>query len=185
MKNSLNSNLKEKVIAGIMHIEGGFVDNPKDRGGRTKYGITMATAVRAGFVGDIRQLPYSFAYEVYADKYWNVNMLDEVAALSFSIAEEMADTGINMGPGRAAKYLQRSLNVLNREEKLYDDIVVDGKMGIKTIFALKTFLQYRKEKGEVVLKRMLNALQVCKYIRIAEHDESQEEFEFGWVFNRG
>ena len=178
-------NLKEKIIGKIIKLEGGYSNNPRDKGGRTKYGITAKTAYKNGYVGDIKHLPYSKAYEIYSKKYWDINMLDDVAYFSATIAEELADTGINMGPTRAAMFLQRSLNVLNRNEKDFDNVKVDGKIGLRTIAALRDFLKIRGKDGEKVLLRMLNALQIHKYIRIAERDSSQEEFVFGWVLNRG
>ena len=178
-------NLKNKIIGSIIKKEGGYVNNPKDKGGRTKYGITAKTAHANGYVGDIKQLPYSVAYDIYATEYWDINILDDVAHLSIAIAEEVADTGINMGPVTAGKFLQRSLNVLNREGKLFDDIYVDGKIGLRTVSSLRDYLKIRGGNGEKVLVKMLNSLQVNRYILLAEEDESQQEFLYGWVLNRG
>ena len=179
------NNLKDEIIGKIIEKEGGYSNNPKDRGGRTKYGITAKTAYANGYVGDIKHLPNSKAYEIYSKKYWDINMLDDVVHFSIAIAEELADTGINMGPTRAAMFLQRSLNVLNRNEKDFDNVATDGKIGLRTIAALRDFLKIRGKDGERVLLKMLNALQTHKYIRIAERDSIQEEFVFGWVLNRG
>ncbi len=179
------NNLKEKIIGKIIEIEGGYSNNSKDRGGRTKYGITSKTAYANGYIGDIKHLPYSKAYKIYSKKYWDINMLDDIAYLSIAIAEEVADTGVNMGPSTAGKFLQRSLNVLNRGGELFDDVHVDGKIGLRTVSALRDFLKIRGEDGEKVLLRMLNALQTNRYILIAEEDESQEEYLYGWVLNRG
>jgi lysozyme family protein len=41
-----------------------------------------------------------------------------------------------MGVGTASIFLQRSLNVLNRQARDYADIKVDGWIGTKTIAAL-------------------------------------------------
>ena len=178
-------NLKNKIIGSIIKIEGGYSNNQKDKGGRTKYGIIAKTAYANGYRGDIKHLPYSKAYEIYSKKYWDINMLDDIAYLSIDITEEVADTGVNMGPGTAGKFLQRSLNVLNRGGELFDDVSVDGKIGLRTVSALRDFLKIRGEDGEKVLLRMLNALQINRYILIAEEDASQEEFLYGWVLNRG
>ena len=43
-----------------------------------------------------------------------------------ALALEMFDTGVNMGTGRAVGFLQTALNVLNRNQQLYPDMVVDS-----------------------------------------------------------
>lgn len=42
------------VIDGILSLEGGYVNNPADRGGATNWGITEATARAFGYKGDTR-----------------------------------------------------------------------------------------------------------------------------------
>jgi lysozyme family protein len=61
--------------------------------------------------------------------------------LSDAIAEELVDTGVNMGPAIAATMLQRSLNALNGQGKYYPDVVVDADVGPATIAALKAYLE--------------------------------------------
>lgn len=178
--------IKDKIIGGIIKVEGGYVNNPHDRGGETKYGITKSVAEQHGYTGEMRKLSYSFAYDVYSKSYWDVNMLDDVAHLSERIAEEVADTGVNMGPGTAAKFLQRALNALNRQEKLYDDLLLDGQVGLKTLAALRDLFDVRDKKdAEKVLFILLNSFQTCRYVEIVEKNPTQEEFLFGWVLHRG
>lgn len=54
--------------------EGGYVFNPKDPGGETKYGISKATFPNE----DIRNLTLERAMEIYKTRYWDVNNLDNV-----------------------------------------------------------------------------------------------------------
>ena len=177
--------IKDKIIKKIIDTEGGYINTFKDKGGETKYGITSKTAYNNGYKGNIKHLPYYMAYKIYSEKYWNINMLDDIVHLSIAIAEEVADTGVNMGPSTAGRFLQRSLNVLNRGEKNFDNVAIDGKIGLRTVSALRDYLSIRGEDGERVLLKMLNSLQIHRYIRIAERDNSQEEFLFGWILNRG
>jgi lysozyme family protein len=124
------------------------------------------------------------ARDIYAQRYWHQPRFDDIDMVSASIAEEMLDTGVNMGPATAGKFLQRALNVLNQGDKLYPNITVDGGVGNMTIAALKAFLAARGKDGETVLVRMLNAQQSVRYIELAEANVTQESFEYGWQLNR-
>jgi len=176
--------LKEKTINKIIEIEGGYVNDPDDSGGETKFGITKATARSYGYSGDMKDLPRSLAFAIYENRYWDALMLDEIEHLSVKIADEVADTAVNLGVGRAAEFLQRSLNVLNDRERYYNDLVVDGDVGRKTIAALKSYLRVRAVQGETVLYRMLNSLQGSFYVGLGERREKDERFMFGWFLNR-
>jgi len=80
--------------------------------------------------------------------------------------------------------LQRALNALNRQEKDYQDLSQDGKLGPKTRDALSKFLRFRGTLGETVILRALNGLQLERYISIVEHREESEVFLFGWISHR-
>jgi len=176
--------LKQRIIDNIIEIEGGYVNDPSDSGGETKYGITKAVAEECGFKGEMKDLPYDIAFKIYSDKYWNALCLDRIANISTSLAEELADTGINMGIGRAGKFLQRSLNVLILRESIYSDVIVDGAIGNKTIEALNSFVSSRRNDGVEVLLKMLNCLQGEFYISLSEKREKDERFVFGWFKHR-
>ena len=172
------------LIDKIVTTEGGYVDHPSDRGGPTKYGITEQVARAFGYKGDMRDLPVETARAIYLRRYWHDPNLDMVHALTPSVAEEMADTGVNMGPGTAIKFLQRALNHLNSQARHYPDVPVDGQLGPLTIVALKSLLLKRGVEAEVVLVRMLNAQQSVRYMEITERDAKQEDFAYGWQSQR-
>lgn len=177
--------LKAKTIDEIVRIEGGYSNDAADSGGETMYGITVAVARANGYTGPMREMPRSLAESIYAARYWDALRLDEVAALSEPIAAELADTGVNMGVGVAATFLQRALNVLNKGGGLYADLKVDGGVGPATIAALTAYLKARRnDGGEKVLLRALNALQGARYVELAERREKDETFVFGWFLNR-
>jgi lysozyme family protein len=95
------------------------------------------------------------------------------------------DTGVNMGPGVAATFLQRALTALNRNGKDYPDLTPDGRIGAQTLGALDAFLRTRGAKqGETVLLRALEALQGERYLRLAERRPANEAFLYGWLANR-
>jgi len=107
-----------------------------------------------------------------------------VSELNDDIAGEMFDTGYNAGTSRAVRFLQRSLNALNRGGRDYDDQVVDGKIGRRTIGALKTYLEVRPRTGASVIFKCLNGLQTAFYIELVERREKDEKFLTGWIKNR-
>ncbi len=165
--------------------EGGYCNHPADRGGPTKYGITEAVARAHGYSGAMRNLPRVEAAAIYKRLYWLRPRFDQVAKRSEGVAEELFDTGANMGPAVAATFLQRALSALNRDRKDYADLVPDGRIGPATLAALDTFLELRgKKSGETVLLKALDALQGERYIRLAERRPANEAFLYGWLANR-
>lgn len=164
--------------------EGGYVNDPKDNGGETNWGITIFTARAFGYTSPMKDMTKIQAKEIYKSRYWIQPKFSEVFVLNSDIAFELFDTGVNAGPSVASKFLQRSLNVLNLEGTLYPDMTIDGVIGAMTLESLRIFLNHRKQDGVMVLLRMLNALQSVKYIEIAEANKSQERFEYGWQLNR-
>ena len=172
------------IIQGVIAREGGYVDHPSDRGGPTMYGITSAVARTSGYHGEIGELPRSTAETIYWDQYIEGPGFARIAPWSPRIAQELVDTGVNMGPGTATTFLQRALNALNAQGHHYRDITVDGGCGPKTRGALRTYLDRRGDQGEIVMLRLLNCLQGTRYLELAEDRESQEDFLFGWVLHR-
>lgn len=168
----------------LVGIEGGFVDDPSDSGGATKFGVTERVARAHGYDGAMRDLRYEMAMDIAKLEYWDVMWLDIISGLSDKIAGELFDTGYNTGPDRAIRFLQRSLNALNQGQKDYDDQVVDGKVGKRTVAALQMYLQKKSRSGETILLRCLNGLQVAFYIKLVERREKDERFLNGWIKQR-
>ncbi|EOZ9216789.1 glycoside hydrolase family 108 protein [Acinetobacter baumannii] len=175
----------EQYLDELIKREGGYVNNPADRGGATKYGITEAVARANGFKGNMRDLPLDVAKAIYRKNYWTAPRFDQVNTVSPMVAEELLDTGVNCGTSFAKPLLQRALNLLNNQGKAgYADLEVDGVYGAETLGALKTYLAKRGKEGEKVLVRVLNIMQGQRYIEICERNKSQEQFFYGWIANR-
>lgn len=164
--------------------DAGFTDDPADSGGPTAYGVTQAVARANGYHGEMRDMPLSFAREVYRKRFIVRPGFDKVWLASIPVGNELIDTGVNMGPAVAATMLQRWLNGLNAQGSRYADLFVDGAIGEVTVEALRKFLRWRGADGERVLVAALNCTQGTHYLEIAERKAANESFLYGWILNR-
>ena len=176
--------LVDKLIDEVIDREGRYVNHPADRGGPTCWGITEAVARANNYTGPMQSLPRDVAAAIYRRLYWTKPGLDKVAERAPLVAAEMFDTGINMGTGVAAGFLQRVLNALNNQARDFSDLVIDRDIGPRTLVALDAFMKRRGKIADAVLMRAIDALQGERYIAIAEARPSQEAFVYGWLANR-
>lgn len=172
------------IIDGIIQREAGYVNNPKDLGGPTRWGITEKVARANGYQGDMRDLPKSVAYNILLNQYFIAPGFNELSKHSMAVAVTMADAGTLCGTTRPSIWLQTALNVLNREQKIYPDVTMDGAVGPKTVSALAAYLRFRGQEGEVVLLRALNCQIGQHFITISLNREANEEFTYGWLLHR-
>jgi len=175
---------KRNAIEEILKKEGAYVNDPKDAGGETNFGITRATARANGYLAPMKSLTKQRAIEIYEKAYWDKMRLDSVEKYSEALAKELMDIGVNMGIARAGFFLQESLNVLNNEEKYYADIAEDGQIGRQTLSALNVFIKRRGELGLLVLYEMIRIQKGAFYITLAQRRKKDEAFIFGWIANR-
>lgn len=165
----------DQIIDATIKAEGGYVNDPADRGGATKYGITQTVARANGYTGDMRDLPLQTARDIYKREYAvKPGFID----FPSEIAAELFDTGVNMGTAKATQFLQRAINALSGA-----GITVDGKMGPATRNAVNAYLKSRSNATDILLKA-LNGLQCVRYIEIVEANPSQRRFINGWIANR-
>lgn len=173
----------KKIIDEIIRIEGGYVNDPDDAGGETKFGITKAVARDNGYLGEMADLPESIAEVIYYRRYVERPGFDKILQIDHDLGFELIDTGVNMGPNRPGEFLQRWLNGFNSEHR-YEDLFIDGLVGSVTISALIRFLDWRGDEGRRVLLRALNGIQATKYLSITESKVSQRKFLYGWILDR-
>lgn len=186
--------LVEKIITDILSREGDrYTDHPSDRGGPTKYGITLATlrAWRNNPIVDAYQvqiLTEEEARRIYFQEYVVKPGFVHVLALSELLGVELVDSGVNCGAQRAAMWLQTGLNAFNRSFRAppdYPELKIDGLIGPKTLDAASKFFALRgKARGERVLFRALNCMQGAHYLSLGANSPSQEDFMLGWFDNR-
>jgi lysozyme family protein len=169
----------DRAFEKLLGVEGGYVNDPRDSGGATRYGITEAVARANGYTGEMNELPLDRAKDIYKRQYWDPLRLDDVSLISGAVAEEMFDTAVNMGLATGGKFLQRALGVLGSA------ITADGIIGPMTIDVLRRYIAKRgADEGVTVLLRAMNALQACRYIELAETREKDRAFIYGWLRTR-
>lgn len=174
----------QSIIDGVIAVEGGYVDHPSDPGGATNFGITQATARANGFLGDMRVLPRSTAYSIYYTRYVVGPNFDDVLAIDPKVGEELIDSGVNAGTGRAAKWFQHALNGLNERGRAYPNIAEDGDIGPGTIKAFTAFRSRRGANATRIMIRALDAQQGAHYLSLTQDDSKFEDFLAGWLLNR-
>jgi lysozyme family protein len=173
--------LKKQMIGDLIDREGGFVDHPADRGGPTRYGITQQVAREYGYKGPMSQLPVHLARKIYADRYWHSLRLETISELNEPLTESLFDFCVHSGSEEPALALQRVLNVLNRREKEWNDLVEDGRVGPATLGAIEALMEARGRDGLRVLNFGVDALRGTFLIELAEAQEDQEAFSYGWL----
>lgn len=123
----------DEIIEVVLEHEGGYVDDPDDRGGATNWGVTQA--VYENFVGykcdkeEIKNMDEETAKEIYYEKFWKPSRADKLPA---EVRETYFDMVVNHGQGGAVKILQQACNNKRKPENY---IAVDGGIGPNTIRA--------------------------------------------------
>lgn len=126
---SETSNFDLAIERTLAH-EGGYVDDPNDPGGQTKFGISR----RAYPHIHISTLTREQAIDLYRRDYWIAPGFDRID--NPQISAKLFDLGVNTGTGRAVRLLQQAVNRFRRfEEKL----AVDGRLGPATAEAVNNF----------------------------------------------
>jgi len=99
----------------------------------------------------------------------------------YSLCLEIFDTSVHEGVTQAVTFLQESLSILNRDEKLFPDLLVDGKLGPVTISALNVLINL--DEIDILLLTM-NIRQGNYLFEKAEENPVKEKYIRGWLKNR-
>lgn len=174
----------KQILDDLIVREGGYVNDPKDSGGETKYGWTRKALREMGWFGAVKDLDKQAAFDLYYRRFITLSGYKQIIDISEAVGEELVDTAVNMGEVWAGKFLQWSLNALNNEAKMYPDIVDDGVVGPATARTFKRYMVLRGAEGEVVMLRALNCFQGARYMELAQKYPKNERFAYGWLRSR-
>lgn len=124
----------EQIAREIVAREGGYVNDPADPGGATKYGVTLGTMRRLGLDltrdgaitgADVQAITRDHAVQIFVTEYFERPGLARLpAALQASVFDMYVNAGSN-----AVRILQRLLNDMG------EDLVVDGVLGALSVAA--------------------------------------------------
>ncbi len=182
--------------------EGGYVNDPDDRGGETYRGITrknypdwdgwkLIDVYKTKYEGAALDIQLStntgltgFVEQFYHKNYWLPLHAD---LFTQKVSNELFDTAVNQGLGTSVQHFQLALNKLNRNEKDYPDITVDAVIGQITISAYNALMSTERfssrnaKKLEEWLLKWLNYYQLKIYDLITKNDLAQEKYVPGWT----
>lgn len=149
----------------VLKNEGGFVNNPLDKGGATNWGITQkvyeAWKGRPVTVTEMKNMPRSDAIAIYKKNYWDKVGGDAIKF--YSVALTIFDQAVNRGISAAVKQAQRVAGVNQ-----------DGAIGAQTIAAIN------KTPESEFLNLFLKESEAA-YKTIVSRNPSQEVFLKGWL----
>ncbi len=153
------------ILDDLIRREGGYVHDPADRGGPTKYGITQRTlrAWRGQPVtaADVRQLTKDEARAIYRQRYVD---LPGFATLPDPLRAQVIDNAVLSGPRQAVKDVQRAIG----------GVTVDGRLGPQTRAALR-------QQGVTAVHARLMQVRVVRIGRLVQRDPTQARFLTGWL----
>jgi len=168
------------AIPATLEFEGGYVNDPVDAGGATKYGISLRflkglpkewadTNLDGGVdVDDIKALKKEDAMAIYEEFWWKKYHYRLIDAQE--VATKVFDMAVNMGATQAHKLLQRACQKACFGDQPKDD----GVLGIVTLGFINNVDPKR-------LLALLRAQCVWFYEKIIERNPKQAKFKAGWL----
>ena len=155
----------DQMLDDVIRREGGYVHDPVDRGGPTKYGITQRTLRawrgQAVTADDVRRLTTDEARTIYRRRYVDA---PGFARLPDPLRAQVVDNGVLSGPRQAVKDLQRAIG----------GVTVDGRLGPTTRAALR-------QQGVAVVHARLIQVRAARIGRLVQRAPAQVRFLRGWL----
>ncbi len=169
----------EKAIPRILLHEGGYVNNPNDKGGSTNYGITLGLLQdlhedlnHDGVINvlDVKTMSVEAAKTIYKIQWWDKYGYGSIR--DQTIATKVFDFSVNMGSHRAHMLLQRAINTA-----LGTSLTTDGKLGPTTFSTINSITD--PEEQQKVLDAYCNTVWSF-YTSLADKNPKLKTFLRGW-----
>lgn len=173
----------DAIAEGILRREGGFVNDPDDPGGATKFGVTLNTLRRLRMdvnrdrridVADVRGLTRDMARKIFVSDYFYRPHID---LLPMGLQPSVFDMYVNAG-ANAVRILQRLLREMGQV------VLVDGVIGPQTAGAAAA-------AHRVAPDHLKDAYAIARrnyYYRLADHRPASRKFarrrdggKGGWI----
>ena len=165
-----------EIIEEVLEAEGGFVNDPDDKGGATNFGVTQSSY--SAYLGskasveDVRNMTREEAKECYKQDFWNPAKVDR---LPENLRHIYFDMVVNMGRKNAGKIIQQAVNTKKNQTLLeVDGIVGSGTLSHVTSLTLKDVLV---ERSMFFANNCFDGSRFAKRTR-------QNKFLRGWIFHR-
>ena len=142
------------AIDELLLQEGGYANDPVDRGGETKYGISKKAFPHV----DIPSLTIEDAKAIYREAYWRFELVDSQA-----VANKLLSMGVHLGLSQAVRLLQNILRINS-----------DGQFGPNTLL-------HTNNMFPSLLLAELRIANAVYYAKIVSRDTSQLKFINGWM----
>lgn len=163
----------DALIDEIIAREGGYVNDPDDPGGPTKYGVTQATL--AAYLGrpvsasEVAALDRERVRRIYRSMYYDA---PRIGLAPQALQPFLLDTAVNHGPAEAVRMLQRVL-----ADTGATGLAIDGVMGPDTAEAARAAIAR-------IGKRLLSSVADERrrvYLRLAAERPALGKFLGGWL----
>lgn len=142
----------DNFIVRVLGHEGGYVNDPRDPGGETKWGISK----RSYPALNIKALTRDQAIAIYDRDFWARAQCDKLPA---AIAFQLLDAAVNHGMGNPIRWLQRAAGV-----------AADGNIGPVTLAAVR-----KADQNDLLLR--FNAERLEFYADLQKF----KDFGRGWI----
>src|SRR5262245_51571735 len=157
----------DDIIEHVLHYEGGFVNNPNDRGGPTNFGITARTLGvwrnlgRPATAAEVFSMSRTEARAIYRKQYIVDPGFDAITDPDLRMI--VVDCGVLYGTRRATIWLQTALGV-----------AADGIIGADTMRALNAVDPHTVARS--ILKQRFQRIQT-----VVAQNPKQMVFYKGWM----
>ncbi len=149
------------IIGMVLKHEGGYVNDPVDPGGETKYGISK----RSYPFLDIKNLTLEQAKEIYYNEWYRALGLNKVE--SDAVAQKILDLCVNVGKKTGVKLVQVALNDIGKKVEL------TGLLCVKTLEAIN------KSNSALLLANVRNR-HAEHYRKLIDKNPKLEKYANGW-----
>lgn len=147
----------KKAFRETMKWEGGYVNDPNDRGGETNFGISKRSFPHV----NIKELTEEIAEEIYRWHYWNRIQGDKIH--NQDVANAIFDAAVNFGVYAASLLVQKAVKAKQ-----------DGYIGPITLGMLNSF-------DPVLFLGIFAIERAQRYLDICEARPNQKRFLKGWL----
>lgn len=154
----------ERALDILLRHEGGYVNHPRDPGGRTNLGVTQrvweAWTGKPATEAEMRSLTREKVAPLYRKNYWDAVKADDLPP---ALALCVFDFAVNAGPGRAARMLQQMVGASQ-----------DGIIGPNTLARVE---EAAAERGVTYLVRLYQEMRRAYYQSLSTFST----FGRGWL----